>query len=115
MDLIAELEYIIGQCCFNPNIKNFSGDVELDDGRWFRYPLTVELSNGKQEKWKRKLNASALTTPERFTKAHYSSAQMKFILFTESCAQLNILKKIMASKFQNLQVEHILRKIGEND
>ena len=85
MDLIAELEYIIGQCCYNSNIKNFSGDTELDDGRWFRYPLTVEL-NGKKEKWRRKLKAS-LTTPDKFAKAHYGSGANEIhIVYGIMCA-----------------------------
>ena len=43
-ELIAELEYIIGSECYNPNSYDGWNDVE---GRSFRYPINVPDSEGE--------------------------------------------------------------------
>lgn len=42
-DLICELEYIIGNQCYNPNSLN---GYTLEEGCEFRYPVSYENSDG---------------------------------------------------------------------
>ena len=49
--LLAKLEDIIANSFYSRTAKNFSGHDELDDGRWFRYPITID-SQGKPSKYR---------------------------------------------------------------
>lgn len=55
--LLIELEYLIGQHTYNPNIKNFGpGGAPLDEGRSFRYPITCPaLHGGGSDKYSSKI------------------------------------------------------------
>ena len=46
-ELIAELEYIVGSECYNPNSYDGWNDVE---GCSFRYPINVPNSEGEYRK-----------------------------------------------------------------
>lgn len=52
-ELIAELEYIVGSECYNPNSYDGWNDVE---GCSFRYPINVPNSEGKYEKTRSNIN-----------------------------------------------------------
>lgn len=49
IELICELERIVGGSCYNPN--SFDGWT-LEEGRSFRYPVTYQDKNGKNFKTK---------------------------------------------------------------
>lgn len=68
--LIAELEYIIGNECYNGSIQNWgSSGIQYQDGRSFRYPLTMLDQTGQ----KTKCRTWAKTEPaETFMSGHYS-------------------------------------------
>ena len=57
MNLIAELEYLIGKECYNP--KSFDGYTQ-EEGRGYRYPVVIETlgENGKEKlaKYRGKFN-----------------------------------------------------------
>ncbi|MBN9276788.1 MAG: hypothetical protein J0I57_04050 [Hyphomicrobium sp.] len=49
--LLAELEYLVGNNCYNGNIQNWgAGGVYEGEGRHFRYPLTVVDGEGQRKK-----------------------------------------------------------------
>lgn len=49
--LIAELEKLIGNSCYNGNIQNWGpGGVQYISGRSFRYPLTTVDAEGEKRK-----------------------------------------------------------------
>ena len=78
-ELLAKLESIVGEHCYNGNIRNFSGDTQLDDGSWFRYPVTA-VFQGKPEKWKN-LRVGLIEDSD-FVRAHYSfGANQLFIIY----------------------------------
>ena len=51
--LIAELEYIVGRECYNPNSYDGWNDVE---GCSFRYPINVPNSEGEYRKIRSNIN-----------------------------------------------------------
>ena len=52
-ELIAELEYIVGSECYNPNSYDGWNDVE---GCSFRYPINVPNSEGEYRKIRSNIN-----------------------------------------------------------
>lgn len=49
--LLAQLEQIIGSCCYNGSIQNWGPNgVQYRDGREFRYPLTLVDESGSEVK-----------------------------------------------------------------
>lgn len=51
-ELICELEYLIGNECYNPNSTNgYTGEV----GRYFRYPVWYKDKNGKDRSTRYKI------------------------------------------------------------
>ncbi|MBR6197176.1 MAG: hypothetical protein IKQ72_06185 [Bacteroidaceae bacterium] len=51
--LLCELEYIIGDECYNPNSVN---GYTLEEGCSFRYPITYNNKDDKEEKTRWKIN-----------------------------------------------------------
>ena len=76
--LLIKLEQMIGGNCYNTSAKNFSGRDELEDGRWIRYPLTIQLA-GKPEKFS-KLPHSSLFKDEDFVRARYVTGTNHFFV-----------------------------------
>ncbi len=54
IELICELEEIIGEQCYNPN--SYDGWT-LEEGRSFRYPVTYDDSDGEEYKGRCNLKA----------------------------------------------------------
>ena len=51
--LLAELENVIGNNCYNGNIQNYGPHgAYYDEGRSFRYPLTAIDQDGEKRKFK---------------------------------------------------------------
>ena len=51
LELLAELEHIIGSNCYNGNIQNWGpGGTYYGEGRTFRYPLTTIDQNREKRK-----------------------------------------------------------------
>ena len=49
--VLIRLESILGNECYNASIQNYGpGGIRESDGRAFRYPLTVRLSDQPQQK-----------------------------------------------------------------
>jgi hypothetical protein len=49
--LLVRLESLIGNECYNSNIQNYGpGGVREAEGRAFRYPLTIRVSEGEKQK-----------------------------------------------------------------
>lgn len=68
MQLIIDLEYIIGKECYNPNsYDGYTGE----QGREFRYPVWVDTSNTSEvnmQKFSRKISG---ITPEKISSMKY--------------------------------------------
>ena len=70
MELLAKLEHIVGQNCYNGNIQNWGANGHYEgEGRGFRYPLTVFKKDG--EKLKRKHPDVSDLPPEVIATGHY--------------------------------------------
>ena len=76
--LLANLEDIIGHNFYNCTTKNFSGHDELDDGRWIRYPVTIQYQ-GKPDKF-RKLPASVFSNKEFLAARYVMGVNQLFIV-----------------------------------
>ena len=49
--VLIQLESILGNECYNASIQNYgSGGIREADGRAFRYPLMVRLSDQEKQK-----------------------------------------------------------------
>lgn len=72
-ELIAELEYIVGSECYNPNSYDGWNDIE---GCSFRYPISVPISEGKYEKTKNNINYYFTYFPDKIP--HESITYMKY-------------------------------------
>ena len=49
--VLVRLESILGNACYNANIQNYGpGGIREAEGRSFRYPLTLRLSDGSKQK-----------------------------------------------------------------
>ena len=59
--LVADLEYLIGSECYNPNSYDGWNDIEGCD---YRYPISVPDANGEYTKIKRNINSSSLINTE---------------------------------------------------
>ena len=73
--LIAELEYLIGSECYNPNSYDGWNDVE---GCEFRYPINVRKSSGEFAKIKRNINDTALLDEKDITPETIKYMKYKF-------------------------------------
>ena len=62
--MIAELEFLIGSECYNPNSYDGWNDIEGCD---FRYPINLPDKEGNYKKIRMNLNESALISPEDIT------------------------------------------------
>lgn len=67
--LVAELEWIVGQACYNGNIQNWGpGGSYEGEGRYFRYPLSYVLQ-GNTQKWRYE---AAPLPPQVLETGHYA-------------------------------------------
>lgn len=70
--LLEELEYIIGNECYNGNIQNWGpGGVFYGEGRSFRYPVTVVDDEGAKKKFSRKTVSNGLEV-EMLERCYYA-------------------------------------------
>lgn len=68
--LLAKLEAIIGDSCYNGNIQNYGPNGRFEgEGRSFRYPLTVIDSDGKKHK---KRSAATDISQEELSTGYYA-------------------------------------------
>lgn len=69
-ELLAELEHLVGQECYNDNIQNWGpGGVFLGEGRGFRYPLTRIDRDRNRVKTRNKADAD---DPEVLASGYYA-------------------------------------------
>ena len=59
--IVADMEYIIGSECYNPNAYDGWNDIE---GCSFRYPLNVPDKDGEYKKIRGNINTTCLLDPE---------------------------------------------------
>lgn len=74
-ELIAELEYIIGSECYNPNSYDGWNDIE---GCSFRYPINVPDTEGEYTKIRSNINNYFLYSPNRISPESISYMKYKF-------------------------------------
>ena len=74
-NLIAEIEFLIGSECYNPNAYDGWAEVE---GREFRYPVNIKDQNGKIVKIRTKINSTALLSEEDITTEAIKYMKYKF-------------------------------------
>lgn len=80
--LLHDIEFQIGNECYNGNIQNFGpGGVWEGEGREFRYPMRFVNKEGKTERYRGKLprtknssgdTANCVLGEERYQSAHYA-------------------------------------------
>lgn len=73
--IVADMEYLIGSECYNPNSYDGWNDIE---GCSFRYPVNVPDKNGKYVKVKSHINTSCLLSPEVIVPETISFLKYKF-------------------------------------
>lgn len=73
--VIADLEYLIGSECYNPNSYDGWNDVEGCD---FRYPINIRNSNGDFVKVRRNINDSVLLEKKDVTPESVKYMKYKF-------------------------------------
>lgn len=74
-ELIAELEYIVGSECYNPNSYDGWNDVE---GCSFLYPINVPNSEGKYEKTRSNINIIYKYYPDKISPDSITYMKYKF-------------------------------------
>ena len=74
-NVIAEIEYLIGSECYNPNSYDGWNDVE---GCEFRYPIKIRKQNGEFIKVKTNINSTALLSTEDITTEAIRYMKYKF-------------------------------------
>ena len=74
-ELVANLEYIIGSECYNPNSYDGWNDIE---GCSFRYPINLPDDKGIYTKVRSNLNDSYLINREALTPAAVSFMKYRF-------------------------------------
>ena len=68
--LLADLENIVGNNCYNGNIQNWGpGGIYEGEGRYFRYPLTVRDEDGSIRK---RRHSNHDLTPEQIATGYYA-------------------------------------------
>lgn len=78
--LLSELEYLIGNNCYNGNIQNYgAGGAYYGEGRTFRYPLTT--LDAKREKQKTYGSAST-NDPEALKTGYYAFGANRLHIMT---------------------------------
>lgn len=89
--LLAELELVIGNNCYNGNIQNWGqGGAYYGEGRTFRYPLTTIDNEGNRKKSRgsaRDLSAEALAT------GHYAFGANRLHIVTALDEVLRLLEE----------------------
>lgn len=73
--LIAELEYLIGSECYNPNSYDGWNDIEGCD---FRYPVNIPVGDGKYVKTRENINKSPLLDEKDITSSSIEYMKYKF-------------------------------------
>ncbi len=74
-ELIADLEYIIGSECYNPNSYDGWNDIE---GCSFRYPVSFPTNDGTYIKIKININLYYTYSPEEITPETISRMKYRF-------------------------------------
>ncbi|RWC40547.1 MAG: hypothetical protein EOS28_23240 [Mesorhizobium sp.] len=85
--LLADLEYLVGNNCYNGSIQNWGpGGTFEGEGRGFRYPLTVIGDNGG--KIKRRYRADDVA-PKQLITGYYAfgANQLQIVLALEEVLQ----------------------------
>lgn len=73
--LIADLEYLIGKECYNPNSYDGWNDIEGCD---FRYPINVPNDEGKYQKIRSRITNSYLIDDKDITPSAVKYMKYKF-------------------------------------
>ncbi len=73
--VIADMEYLIGSECYNPNSYDGWNDIEGCD---YRYPINVPSSSGNYIKIRNNINSSPLINSDDITKSAVSFMKYKF-------------------------------------
>ena len=74
-NVIAELEYIIGSKCYNPNSYDGWSGIE---GQGFRYPVNIPDENGEYIKVRANLNESVFVSVEKLPESSITHMKYKF-------------------------------------
>ena len=73
--VVAELEYLIGSECYNPNSYDGWNDIE---GRDFRYPVNLPDADGNYKKVRQNLNKAYNVEPEEVNPDSVAYMKYKF-------------------------------------
>lgn len=73
--VIADLEFLIGSECYNPNSYDGWNDIEGCD---FRYPISFPDKKGEYKKIRMNINRSIMVDDEDITKSSVTYMKYKF-------------------------------------
>lgn len=73
--VVAEMEYLIGSECYNPNSYDGWNDIEGCD---FRYPVNIPDKDGNYTKVRGNLNQSILIDPSDITPSSVTFMKYRF-------------------------------------
>lgn len=103
--LIADLEFLIGSECYNPNSYDGWNDIEGCD---FRYPINFPNNNGKYTKVRFNINESPLIdendiTPEAITYMKYRFGSNELFIGKGIIKALEYIEKRYNINFNDLE------------
>ena len=102
VDLIKELEYIIGNKVYNENTKNPDGE---EDGRMIRYPCSMRDS--KDEVWYCYKGKLYDATPESITWTYYDFGANNLNIGDALIGMLEFIERRYGLDFNQLEEERI--------
>lgn len=103
--VIADIEYLIGSECYNPNSYDGWNDIE---GCSFRYPINVPNENGKYTKIRTKITESYLLkqadiTPKSVTYMNYKFGSNELYIGIGIISTLEYLEERYSIDFNELE------------
>lgn len=106
--LVADLEFIIGSECYNPNSYDGWNDIE---GCAFRYPINIPNEKGNYIKIRTNINKSYSIddkdiTPETISYMKYRFGSNELFIGKGIIKLLNVLEKRYNINFNELEKNH---------
>lgn len=106
--VVADLEYLIGSECYNPNSYDGWNDIEGCD---FRYPINLPDQEGRYRKIRGNLNTSILVdesdiTPNAVTFMKYRFGSNELYIGRGIIKVLEYLEKRYGLDFDALETKH---------
>lgn len=112
IELVSELEYLIGSECYNPNSYDGYKDIE---GCAFRYPVMIPSKDGKFQKIRRNIQKTGLIskadlTCDALTYMKYRFGSNELFVGKGLLNILGFLEDRYNLNFEELEIERKIKK-----